>query len=459
MTTASSQETIAAIATAPGEAGIAIVRISGPEALRVADALVRTRPAPSQAVPRCVLHGHVHGRGEDAPIDEVLVLVFRAPHSYTREDVVEIQGHGGRAVAARILRATLDAGARLAEPGEFTRRAFLNGRLDLLQAEAVGDLIHAQSDRAASGAIRQLDGCLSILYNDIYDLLICTNSDLEASIDFSQEELPETIPVEIRRRIDDARARLENLLSTWHDGHLLREGALVVIAGEPNAGKSTLMNQLLGRDRSIVTPIPGTTRDTIEEGLTIRGILVRLVDTAGLREIDCPIEQEGIRRATGMVARADLTLLMLDGSVPLSAENKERLERSDPGTTLAILNKRDLGCRVEPGMLPGGLTALPVSLLSPADVELVRAAIAEALALHADDTAQVTISERHKVSTEAALEAVKEAGALMERTDVDGSLLAAQALRVALQELGAVTGREYATELLDRIFSRFCIGK
>lgn len=459
MTTASNPDTIAAIATAPGAAGVAIVRISGPEALRVADALITGPVPPSAAEARHAFLAHVHGRKAAESIDEVLVLIFRAPHSYTREDVVEIQGHGGRAVAARLLRATLEAGARLADPGEFTRRAFLNGRLDLLQAEAVGDLIHAQSERAAAGAMRQLDGSLSVLYRDIYDLLICTNADLEASIDFSQEELPETIPANIRRRIDDARARLESLLATWHDGHLLREGALVVIAGEPNAGKSTLMNELLGRDRSIVTPIPGTTRDTIEEGLTIRGILVRLVDTAGLRAIDCPIEQEGIRRATGMVARADLTLLMLDGSVPLSAENKERLERSDPKATLAILNKRDLGCWVEPGMLPPGLTALPVSLLNPADVELVRVVIADVLALRADDTPQVTISERHKTSTEAALAAVKEAGSLMERTDVDGSLLAAQALRVALQELGAVTGREYATELLDRIFSRFCIGK
>ncbi len=458
----SDSDTIAAVATAPGEAGIAIVRVSGPEALRIADALMVTRVRPSAAEPRRVLYGRIRRAPDPGapPLDEVLLLPFRAPHSYTREDTIEIQAHGGRAVAAALLRAVCAAGARPAEPGEFTRRAFLNGRLDLLQAEAVADLIGAQTETAATAAFEQLSGRLSTLYQTAYDDIVTIVADLEATIDFVEDELPPSVPAELQRRTGMARDALRDLLATWHQGHLLREGALVAIVGEPNAGKSTLMNRLLGRERSIVTDIPGTTRDTIEETFVLDGILLRLVDTAGLRDADCRVEQEGIRRAQAMLQRADLALVIVDGSQPLTPAMHALLVGLHPAQTLCLLNKRDRGTQPWPDDLTGKFLTISTCLLEDSDVPKILTLLRDRIGIHPDTAWHAGISERHRQATVLALAATEEAHTLLDaQNHLDGPLLAAQALRTGLAELARITGREYNEDLLNSVFSRFCIGK
>jgi len=289
-------DTIAAIATAPGEGAIAIVRLTGPASHAIADHIFKGKGAPPSRRPgQSFLHGSIISTNGMA--DEVILLIYRAPHSYTREDAIEIQGHGGFAAAKRILRAVLEAGARMAEPGEFTKRAFLSGRIDLLQAEAVLDLIRARSDRAADAALEQLTGSLSKDFDELYDHTLALAANLEATLDFSEDELPESVMLDVITRRHDVESEFKSLLDSWDEGHLLREGALVVISGKPNVGKSTLLNALVGKDRAIVNPMAGTTRDTIEEQLVISGFMVRIIDTAGLRESPCEIEKEGVSRA------------------------------------------------------------------------------------------------------------------------------------------------------------------
>ncbi|MDD3605078.1 MAG: tRNA uridine-5-carboxymethylaminomethyl(34) synthesis GTPase MnmE, partial [Kiritimatiellae bacterium] len=295
-------DTIAAIGTAPGTGGIAVVRVSGPRTMEIADRIVRcSAPRPSMRRTMSVIYGHIAAAAGD--VDEVLVLVMKGPGSYTREDMIEIQGHGGRVMAAAVLQAVLDAGARLAEPGEFTKRAFLNGRIDLTQAEAVADIVGARSRRAGRAALEQLEGSLSAAVNALYDRLMGIAADMEATLDFPEEDIPEALIQDVPDRISRAVSEMDLLISSWQEGRLLREGALIVISGRTNVGKSTLLNALLDTDRAIVSHIPGTTRDIIEEGLVLDGIPVRLVDTAGLRETSCEIESEGIRRTMRHIAR------------------------------------------------------------------------------------------------------------------------------------------------------------
>lgn len=463
MSSTFSPDTIAAISTAPGEAGIAIIRISGPDALRIADAVALGRRRPSASPPRTALLTRVGSSGAAATpaaaIDEAIVLTFRAPHSYTGEDVVEIQGHGGRAVVNAILRAVLEHGARLAEPGEFTRRAFLNGRIDLLQAEAVGDLIRAQSERAARVASEQLVGSLSIVTETVYSGIVAVAADLETTLDFAEDELPPTAMDSIQSRLVAILANLEALIETWQEGHLLREGALVVISGEPNAGKSTLMNRLLRKDRSIVTEHPGTTRDTIEESFTCGGILVRLVDTAGLREAAGEVEREGIRRAHEAIRSADLNLHVLDGSRPLQPGDRATLSGFRPGSCLVLLNKSDLGAQLREQDLPDTIQSIRVHLTSDEPLTAIVGSISRLLGASESAPPHAAISERHRSILEAVRQEVDQALTVLRDPAVDGGLLAAQNLRSALDALGAMTGREYSTELLDSIFSRYCIGK
>lgn len=466
MTTSSSADTIAAIATAPGEAGIAIVRISGADALPIADKIFGgTGSPPSRQSPGTFQHGRVCAPRSVSPsanghaLDEVILLVYHAPRSYTCEDIVEIQGHGGRAAAGRVLQSVLDAGARLAEPGEFTRRAFLNGRLDLLQAEAVLDLIQSRSNRAAAAAMEQMDGRLSVLFNMVYDSSLEIAADLESTLDFSHEELPPTVLPDIRRRIQRVQEQMRELLATWAEGHLLREGALVVIAGKTNVGKSTLMNALLRSNRAIVSDIPGTTRDTLEEGMLIDGIPIRLVDTAGLRITECPIEQEGIERAQSYIERADILIYLVDASQPFDSWDREQLERLDSSSAVILLNKTDLGVKVDEKDLNFGVPSLSCSLLSgelPAGViDTIRSRLAECTS----PDPHAVISERHRRILLESSERISEALSLTESGDEERAVLAATTLRDALEILGRATGRHYHSELLDSIFSRFCVGK
>ena len=455
-----SDYTIAAIATAAGEGGVSIVRISGPESLKIADTVFAcSGDIPSARPSQVIIHGHVTD-ADGRVIDDVLLLVMRAPRSYTGEDVVEIQGHGGNIVARRILRRVVEAGARLAEPGEFTQRAFLNGRLDLLQAEAVLDLVRAKSDRAAAAALEQLEGSLSARFNKVYDQLLAAAADIEATLDFADDELPQTDVREIVDRLQATRGSMAELISSWDEGHVLRDGAIVVISGRPNVGKSTMMNTLLGRDRSIVSPIPGTTRDTIEEGLILDGFPIRMVDTAGLRETDCVIEKEGVRRTVMQMGKADLHLHVVDASQPLSQEDRVQIERFDPKRCIVILNKIDLGMRVAPAEIVGRL-AIPCSLTGGDGVPEVRCAMTRMIeaALHASTMPHAVISERHRILLDGALKETDAALEQLRSEREDQVALAATRLRAALESLGMVTGRVYHTELLNSVFSRFCIGK
>lgn len=451
-------DTIAAIATSLGEAGISVVRVSGPDALPIADRVVRQRKElPSQRpAGTFTLEQVIDG---ERVVDQVLVLVMRAPHSYTGEDVVEFQGHGGSQCAKSILRVVCNAGARLAEPGEFTQRAFLNGRMDLVQAEAVLDLIHARSNRAAAAALDQLQGQLSQALNSIYDDLIALAADLEATLDFPEDELPDAVLPEIIDRGQRSMGQIQTWLDTWEEGHLLRDGALVVIAGRPNAGKSTLLNALLGRERAIVSGIPGTTRDTIEEDLVLKGIPIRLIDTAGLRDTECEIEQFGIARTHQKRLQADLEIYLIDATLPPDPHEINNLSTDSSKRRLVILNKID---QANPEWeTPQSLIDIKLSILKHVDIEAVKSLISVRLVAGLDLEARphAVISERHYQLLSQAKHELESVIAMLLTTHEDEVALASTRMRDVLDLLGNITGRTYHDELLNTIFSRFCIGK
>ncbi len=454
-------DTIAAIATPPGEGGVGIVRVSGPDVWSIVDTIFASldKTPISQRD-----HGtFAYGKVLDAAggeIDTGLALVMRAPKSYTCEDVVEIQGHGGAVGMRRILRRVLEAGARMAEPGEFTKRAFLNGRIDLVQAEGIFDLIRARSDRAASAAMEQMEGKLSRKFDAIYDAFLEVAANLETTLDFVEDELPDEVFSGIADLLDRTFMSLDKLLDTWDEGRLLREGARVVILGRPNAGKSTLLNVLLGFDRAIVSSTAGTTRDTIEEGFVLDGIPLRIIDTAGLRATDCEIEAEGIRRAEAHGQEAHLAIYLVDASQPLHEEDRIRLERLTPEKSVVVLNKVDLGNQVERFGFQGS-RIVETSLVKGVGIAALKRAMAETLEKGADLHAppHAVISERHRqLLVKAHLEA-KQGRELLNENVEENAVLASEHLRSALEYLGQVTGRVYHEELLDNIFSRFCIGK
>lgn len=455
-----STDTIAAIATAPGEAGVAIIRVSGPEAFRIADDLFHAPPPrPSERSGGTFSFGRIQDP-DGSVVDDVLMLVMRAPHSYTGEDTIEFQGHGGTINARRILRRTLDAGARLADPGEFTRRAFLNGRIDLLQAEAVLDLIHAKSDRAAHAAVEQLEGHLSRQFNALYDQTVQIAANLEATLDFPDEELPKGILEGIAKNIQVINYKVDILINTHNEGHLLREGATLVISGKPNVGKSTLLNSLTGRDRAIVSPLPGTTRDSIEESYVLGGYPIRLIDTAGIRETDCEIELEGVRRSHRHMERADLHIVMIEAQAPMDAAEDARLRRLPADRVIVVLNKSDQGLHNDHG-IPAGITVVVTSLVRGEGLEDLKRAIVEKLDAGSATAGgqHAAIAERHREILVRVKEHTARALEILGAAQPDGVALAASELRQGLEHLGQATGRTYHDELLNSIFSRFCIGK
>ena len=455
-------DTIAAIATAPGEGAVSIIRLSGPASLRISDAVFRPLhgPCPSQRRSHTVTLGRVVA-ADGAVLDETLMLVMRAPHSYTGEDVVEFQGHGGRIASGRILNRVLECGARPADPGEFTRRAFLDGRMDMLQAESVLDLVRAQSDKAAAQAVEQMEGGLSREVNAIYDLLLGSGTEIEATLDFSEDEIPQHVVPESIKSIRLAIEHADRLLASWNEGRALREGIRVAILGRPNAGKSSLFNLLLGHDRAIVTPHPGTTRDTLEEPVSWGGWPVRLVDTAGLRETECAIEQEGVRRSRQQQSAADLTLYVVDAHQPPHPDDRTYLASASPERTLLVLNKADLGAH-EGWKDPCFANEKTFSI-----------ATQDAYRKHIIDFCTIVInrvyscplphagavSARHRAELESARDGCREAVERLTTEGAAGAVLACESLRSAMDALGRLTGRQYSQELMDSIFNRFCIGK
>jgi tRNA modification GTPase len=465
-------DTIAAIGTPLGEGGLAVVRISGTAAFAVADKIFqptgKSSLKPSAAPTHTIHYGKIVRRGET--VDEVLLSVLRAPRTFTREDTVEISCHGGILPAKLVLDAILENGARLAEPGEFTKRAFLNGRLDLAQAEAVADLIHSRTELALAAANEQLAGKLSQSINQLRDEMMKTLAHVEAHIDFPDEDIAPETRAQLVRRLEDGAAFMDELLRTANEGQILRRGIRAAIVGRPNAGKSSLLNQLLGHDRAIVSRIPGTTRDTIEETANIRGLPVVFIDTAGLREARDEIEVEGIRRSRESLAKAELILHVLDASEPLTDADENYFTEFAGKKTILVRNKTDLPMKLE---LPeGGASVLAsqlVSSLAPPIVdvcclsgqgmETLKDAIKELVWAGKIEAGmlQVMINSRHQEALGRAREATLRT---VEALRADLPLeLAALDLHIAVNAVGEIVGKTTTEDLLDSIFSQFCIGK
>lgn len=449
-------DTITAVSTAPGEAAVSVLRLSGPRALAVAAAVLRARRPLAEWPPR-VAHLAAAVDADGRVLDRGLALLFSAPASYTGEDVVEFHGHGGVLVTQRVLEAFLRAGARHAEPGEFTQRAFLNGKMDLTQAEAVMDLIHAQSTLALRAANEQLGGAIGREAEALRAPLVEVLAHVEAFIDFPEEDISPDTGAALGARLDDLLARTRRLLATAEQGRILRHGARTVITGAPNVGKSSLLNRLLGFERAIVSPAAGTTRDTIEEIIQVHGIPLRLVDTAGLREGGDAIERIGIERAHAELARADLILEVLDASQPPAAQERAPVPDSARGRHLVILNKTDLG--THPDWPSGGERLVPVSCQDGGGLDDLRAAIRQiflaAGSLSTDHL--IAINTRHQHGFERVAERLLAAQTAL-RDQAAPEFIALE-LREALQALGEVIGHTDIERVLDVIFSTFCIGK
>jgi tRNA modification GTPase len=468
-------DTIAAVATPLGEGGLAVIRLSGPQALTIADKsfvpVGRSSLKPSAATTHTIHYGRIEREGK--VVDEVLVAVMRSPRTFTREDVAEITCHGGLLPAKMILDALLENGARLAEPGEFTKRAFLNGRLDLAQAEAVADLIHSRTELALAAANEQLAGKLSLRINQLRDDLIKTLAHIEAYIDFPDEDIAPDTKDQLLKRLHSGVAFMDELLRTANEGQILRRGIRAAIIGRPNAGKSSLLNQLLGHDRAIVSPIPGTTRDTIEETANIRGLPVVFIDTAGLREAGDELEAEGIRRSRESLAKAELILHVFDASESLTGADERYLTEFEGKKRILVLNKADLPRRLKlPGVASAplispegerekipGLPIVEVSCLTGAGLESLKDAIKQSVwsgEIKAE-MLQVMINARHQEALRRARDAaMRTAEALGQDATLE---LVAMDLRIAVNAVGEIVGKTSTEDLLDSIFSQFCIGK
>lgn len=458
-------DTIAAISTPLGEGGIGIVRLSGDNAVGIMEKVFQPRQKRKGAgwESHRLYYGNIVSAFTGKTIDEVLVSVMLAPRTYTREDVVEINCHGGIIPVRQIFVEVTALGARIAEPGEFTKRAFLNGRIDLAQAEAVIDVIRAKTDRSLQVALQQLDGRLSMEVKAIQTELVRLLARIEAAIDFPDSEIAAPSAAEIRERAFAVGQFLERLLDTAGSGKILREGLQTAIIGKPNVGKSSLLNALLREQRAIVTAVPGTTRDLIEENLSIKGIPLRIVDTAGIRAADNEVEQMGIARSAAAIRAADLILFVLDNTTGITEEDREIALRVKPKESLVLINKIDvLPRRISlndvQSILPGR-EAVPISAQTGEGMAVLEERIAATVfsgKISSDNFAVVT-NVRHIQAIEAALNNIREVirGA---EIDVPVDLISID-VRDAWEKLGEITGSTVTDDVLDSIFTQFCIGK
>lgn len=457
-------DTICAIATPPGEGGIGIIRISGEKAVEIASRVFagaggRTvRDFPTHTLH----HGELRTPDGGTRIDEVLVAVMKAPRSYTCEDVVELQCHGGPLVLRLGLEALIRSGARLAEPGEFTKRAFLNGRLDLAQAEAVMDLISARSETGLRVALEQLRGSLSEELGRLREGLVRLLVEVEAGIDFSDEDVTFISAQGLTDGVTAVRERIAHLIRTAEEGRIVREGITAALVGRPNVGKSSLLNALAKADRAIVTPIPGTTRDVLEEFVNVRGIPIRLLDTAGLRDTVDVVEREGVRRSHDALTRAELVLAVLDGSEPLADEDRRLLELVQGKTTVLVINKTDLPSCLDQRDLKGLVEAGRIvwaSATGGVGLEELRDAIRDTVLKQGLEPSEgVLITHlRHRGALERARASLDQVLLSVERRMA--AEFVAVDLRAAINALGEIIGETTTDDILDRIFNSFCIGK
>jgi tRNA modification GTPase len=460
-------DTIAAVSTPPGEGGIGIVRLSGKEAISIVDRIF-VSPAgklPSGVRSHSVIYGFIKDPDTSEKIDEVIVTVMRAPRTYTREDVVEINCHGGMLPLRRILGSVISQGSRPAEPGEFTRRAFLNGRVDLSQAEAVIDVIKARTEQAERMAIQQLEGRLSAEITALRDSVAESCALVETYIDFPEEEVELPDSASFISSMQDILDRLSALSRSFEEGRLFREGAAMAIVGKPNVGKSSLLNTLLKKDRAIVTDLPGTTRDIIEEGLNIDGIPVRIMDTAGIREAHDLVEAEGIRRSLAAIEGADIILAVYDASRVLDRADRQIIGKVNNKKTISVINKWDIS-NGDFDAEDNGLNIYPtvkISALRGEGIDVLKDTIVAALLSNKampgqDSAADILITNvRHKQLVDGAFASLWQARGTFEK----GEPLEVTALflREALNSLGEIIGVVTTDDILNKIFAEFCIGK
>lgn len=456
-------DTIAAIATPIGEGGIGIIRISGRSAKEIGLKILVNGKKDffTEIQERKVYHGLVINPVNQQPVDEVIFFYLKAPKSFTGEDTLEIQAHGGVFILSKILEIVLHNGARMAEPGEFTQRAFMNGRIDLVQAESIIDLIRAKTDKAHELALSQLTGktseLLSQIENDLYQILIT----IEASLDFPEEDILEPEIGQIHSQASEALVKLKTLLEGVDEGRKIQDGIKLVIVGRPNVGKSSFLNELVQEEKAIVTAIPGTTRDIIEAPFQLKGVLFRLIDTAGLRETENVIEQMGIAKTEQSIEQADLLILILDGSQPLTVEDERVIEKIKGRKALVIINKTDLPQVLRKHDLPwfNQEQIIELSLLTKKGVDSVKDRIIELVGLgevKLDDRPLLS-KLRHKQALEQAISALEDfiSGLTAGKSE---DLLAVD-LRSSLDSLGIISGKNVSDEVIRGIFEQFCIGK
>jgi tRNA modification GTPase len=455
------QDTIAAIATAPGEGGVAIVRISGVDAEALA-AKIFARPQGRNGKLRShrLYHGKIYNPATERAIDEVLLTVMRGPHSYTGEDVVEIHGHGGAFLARQILGLVLGQGARQAEPGEFTKRAFLNGRLDLAQAEAVLDLIRARTDKSAELALQQTTGELSKWVEELREELLQVLVQVEAAIDFPEEEIELLQRQDLIRKVEHLSTKISEIISTYNWGRLFREGARVCICGRPNVGKSSLLNALLGEDRVIVTPMPGTTRDVIEESINLNGLPVVLWDTAGIHETEDQIERIGVQLSRERVEKADAGIFVIDGSMSLTADDRALLGEMAGKKTLLTVNKNDLPRVVAVDELTRSLGPNRVSYVSAKTgdgTNELKESLRDLIVDTETEPSVVITNLRHRSALMRGEMALRHA--LSSLGENQAPEFIAVDLSQTSEALEEIVGTIRSEDILERIFSEFCIGK
>ena len=454
----SQTDTIAAISTPYGTGGIAVIRVSGAQAISIADKLYRGKAPLSQAGSHTVCYGGIYEDG--ARLDEVLATVLRAPRTYTREDTVEISCHGGICCANQVLSAVLRAGARLAEPGEFTKRAYFNGRIDLTEAEAILGLIQAKTPRGCRAAVHQMGGALSDRIGRIRNSLLSLSAHVQVLCDYPDEGLEPLSDQAFALRLDHCRQALHALLAAADRGRIVRDGIDTVIAGRPNVGKSSLLNLLCGSERAIVTDIAGTTRDTLEESVTLGGLLLKLSDTAGIRDTDEAVEAIGVQRARERLGQAALILYLVDGSEPENPEDVQLLSTLPPQTTILLRNKADKGCALEKNAFPSFPHQLAFSAKTGQGLDklehLVTALFLEQDGLSSPDDA-VLLSVRARAAAEQALSCVCDAQqGMADGFSPDTVVLDIEA---AIGHLGEVDGKSVNEEVVDAMFHQFCVGK
>ena len=451
-------DTIAAISTPLGEGAIGIVRLSGTDSFAIAQRIFKGKDLASVAS-HTLNYGHIVDPDKNEILDEVMVGAMRSPKTFTREDIIEINTHGGIAVTNEILQLVIREGARLAEPGEFTKRAFLNGRVDLTQAEAVMDIIRAKTDKAMNIAVKQLDGSLSDLINNTRQEILNTLAQVEVNIDYPEyDDVEEATTEIIREKTREFEALLTNLLKTARRGKILREGISTAIIGRPNVGKSSLLNNLLREEKAIVTDIEGTTRDVIEEYVNINGVPLKLVDTAGIRETEDIVEQIGVERSKKALKEADLVLLVLNASEPLTDQDRQLLEISQDSNRIILLNKVDLPEKIEIDQLPED--HIKISVLKNQNINQIEdrinalffenAGLVEQDATYLSNARHISLIEKAVES----LQAVNEGLALGMPVD----LLQVDLTRT-WEILGEITGDAAPDELITQLFSQFCLGK